>query len=119
MAYERDLPGRARLSVGRSAVAPKPKCCRDFPDTLGGQAPVPPTDGVSKKVGFVLETARASNAVVGAIPANKPFDTDLNRRGGSEADVANQFVDVGISLRHVARLHRQEIKLGLAAQLLL
>jgi hypothetical protein len=34
VADEHDLPGRARLSGSRSAVAPNPKYCREFPDSL-------------------------------------------------------------------------------------
>ena len=34
VADKHDLPGRARLSGSRSAVAPKPKYCREFPDSL-------------------------------------------------------------------------------------
>src|ERR1700730_5518786 len=49
---------------------------------------------VNRRQGVIKRGAGASNAMIGAIPANKPLDTGLNRRRGPEADVANQFVDV-------------------------
>src|SRR5437879_5819933 len=53
------------------------------------------------------------------IPSNELLDSLLDRGRRTETDIALKVVDIGISRRNVARLHRQKLAVGFLAKGLL
>src|ERR1700675_1066488 len=60
--------------------------------------------------------ARASHPVVVAIPGDEALNPNVERSSRLKSGRLLQRLHVGISLRHVAGLRRQELDLGLPAE---
>src|SRR5215208_3241861 len=54
-------------------------------------------------------------AMIGLEPVDEPADAISDRGRRLEIDLAHQVLDIGIGCRDIARLHRQELALGLGA----
>ena len=57
--------------------------------------------------------------MVFAIPGGEIAQAVFDRRCRPEADIAHEIVDVGASLRHIARLHLDQLDFGLGTEFLL
>src|SRR5262245_64078372 len=51
-------------------------------------------------------------AMIRPVPLDEACDPLANRRRRPETDVAHQIVDVGVSCRHIAGLHGQQLAFG-------